>query len=46
MNKKNIRAVIYTRVSSESQEDNTSLEDQEARAKAWVLFQIGSKCTA
>jgi site-specific DNA recombinase len=39
MNKKNIRAVIYTRVSSESQEDNTSLEDQEARAKAYIISQ-------
>ena len=36
---KTVRAVIYTRVSSESQEDNTSLDDQEARAKAYIISQ-------
>lgn len=39
MAKKTVKAVIYTRVSSESQEDNTSLADQEARAKAYIISQ-------
>lgn len=39
MSKKTVRAVIYTRVSSESQEDNTSLGDQEERAKAYIISQ-------
>ncbi len=39
MSKKKVRAVIYVRVSSESQEDNTSLGDQEARAKAYIISQ-------
>ena len=39
MTKKTVRAVIYVRVSSESQEDNTSLGDQEARAKAYIISQ-------
>jgi DNA invertase Pin-like site-specific DNA recombinase len=44
MGKKTVRAVIYIRVSSESQEDNTSLGDQEARAKAYIISQGWKFC--